>query len=88
MQFKCKCNYKLLIPILICIIVAIVTIVIIFTTLICQSNIKESLNKQNGFISHKLSRKLIEPRADYKDKVEKLNLTYHDEPVIEWSECE
>ena len=28
------------------------------------------------------------PRIDYKNKVENLKLTFHDEPTIEWNNCE
>jgi len=30
----------------------------------------------------------VDPRSDYESKVEALGLMYHDEPSIEWSDCD
>lgn len=66
----------------------ILTITLAVTLGNCTPEAKENANKKSGWVSDHMKRVVIEPRLDYESKVEKLGLMYHDEPSIDWGECE
>lgn len=64
---------------------------IAFSTIFAVDNpdpIRVELNKKPGTISDDVKRIVVKPRPNYKDKVDKKNLTYHDDPAIEWNNKE
>ena len=54
----------------------------------CDKTIIAGLNKQPGTIGPGFKRVVIKPRPNYQERVEALGLTYHDEPALEFSQCE
>lgn len=72
----------------ICLLLVVITIIIIAVAFPCSSDIKQELNSKPGCINDHFCRQVIEPRSGYESRVEDLNLTFHDEPSIEWSDCE
>lgn len=72
-----------------CFIVLITIIAIAVAASGCSSSvIRDSNNRKNGDISTGMYRVTTPPRPGYQAKVEAQGLTYHDEPALEWSECE
>ena len=67
----------------------IALVVTISAVVIVNCNaVRTSLNKQNGQLSDKLARRVVDPRSGYGGKVEAQGLWYHDEPTIEWTSCD
>ena len=57
-------------------------------SVICNTT-RINANKQDGFVSDDFQRLVIEPRADYRQQVEKYNLKYHNDPALWWKDsCE
>ena len=50
--------------------------------------IRDELNKQPGFISEHMSRKVITPRVDLEQNVLRNSITYFQEGGTQWSDCE
>lgn len=73
----------------ICVIIVIILIIVIAVATGCNGNeVRDKLNAENGSIAKGFKRLVKTPRPDYEAKVEALGLTYHDEPSLEWSNCE
>lgn len=70
-----------------CTLLLLITLIVVLSQL-CYSSIRDDLNKKNGILSPHLRRKVIKPRPNFEETVFSQNLTYHDEPTIEWSYCE
>lgn len=46
------------------------------------------MNKQSGEISARMKRVVLPQRPNFESRLEERNLSYADEPGVEWSECE
>ena len=83
-----KCNKYLLAVVIVFSLMIISSIIVTHTVFACNTGARSNANKQSGHISDHFKRVVVEPRIDYKKRVEALGLSFHDEPSIEWSQCE
>ena len=65
-----------------------ITILIFKLSHACSDNVRNGLNFKSGYISDHLSRFVISPREDYEDTLIKQKLWFHNEPALNWTDCE
>ena len=70
-----------------CCCIMIITIIVV-AALYCGDNVRETLNKQSGFVNDHLSRIVLEARPDLEEQMLASKLWYYNEPALNWTSCE